>query len=34
MKNGKPKEEDFEILNHSLLDLDYFWAQAGMSYTP
>jgi hypothetical protein len=34
MKNGEPKEEDFEILNHSLLDLDYFWAQAGMSYTP
>jgi hypothetical protein len=34
MKNGKPKEEDSEILNHSLLNLDCLRAQAGMSYTP
>jgi hypothetical protein len=34
MKHGEPKEEDFEILNQSLLNLDYQWAQAGMIYTP
>jgi len=34
MKHGEPKEEDFEILNRSLLNLDYLWAQAGMSYRP
>jgi hypothetical protein len=27
-------KEDFEILNWSLLNLDYLWTQAGMSYTP
>ncbi len=34
MKHGEPKEDDFEIFNPSLLNLDYLWAQAGMSYTP
>jgi hypothetical protein len=33
MKHREPKEEDFEILNWSLLNLDYLWAQAGLSYT-
>jgi hypothetical protein len=34
MKNGEPTQEDFEILKRSLLNLDYLWTQAGMSYTP
>jgi hypothetical protein len=34
MKHGAPKESDYEILERSLMNLDFLWRQAGISFTP
>jgi hypothetical protein len=34
MKHGGPTESNYEILKHSLMNLDFLWRQAGISFTP
>jgi len=34
MNHGAPREAVYEILEQSLLDLDFLWRQAGLSFTP
>ncbi len=34
MKHGAPTESDYEILECSLMNLDFLWRQAGISFTP
>jgi hypothetical protein len=34
LKYKEPKEEDYLILDRALLNLDYLWKVASLSYTP